>query len=261
MAAASDSHPSRPIRIGTQYGGFYYPRDLTSHLGPESFVVCAGAGEDILHDVTLAALTGATVHIVDPTPRAVAHVERVRRVLRGEEPVPRPDKRCGGGDPNYWRNVAAQAAGIGGKALAERIVLHPVALGSTCGRAAFYPPDNPAHVSHSLVRGMTSAARPALMVDVLSFEAFCARVGRRPSEIALLKLDVEGAELDILEGMLADAHARPRYLTVEFDRGWRGKEGTRDRPACDRMIARLQSEEGYTLLHISGADHSFVRAS
>jgi FkbM family methyltransferase len=246
-----------PMLVGTHYGGFHYPEDVFSRLSAESFVVCIGAGEDILHDVILAARTGADVHVVDPTPRAIAHVDKVKRILARELPATH-DPRCGGGEKSYWSRILELAPDEeAGKRLAARIHMHPVAVGSSCGRAAFYPPDNPAHVSHSLVRGMTSARRAALMVDVLSLAAFCDRAGRRPSELALLKMDVEGAELDILQAMLDDPTARPPFLAVEFDRGWRGQPGTRDRPACDRMIDRLRAE-GYALYHRAGADHTFV---
>lgn len=253
------SESLKPALIGTHYGGFHYPPDLFSRLSADSFIVCIGAGEDILHDVILAARTGADVHVVDPTPRAVAHVERVKRILAREEIAPQSDPRCGGGDSRYWARILELAPDEeAGKQLAAKIHMHPVAIGATCGRAGFYPPNNPEHVSHSLVRGMTSARHAALMVDVLSLAAFCERVGRRPSELALLKMDVEGAELDILKGMLNDPTARPPFLTVEFDRGWRGQPGTRDRPACDRMIRQLCTE-GYRLYHRVNADHTFIR--
>jgi FkbM family methyltransferase len=249
----------KPILVGTHYGGFHYPSDMFSRLSADSFIVCIGAGEDILHDLIIAARTGADVHVVDPTPRAVAHVERVKRILAREEAAPRTDPRSGGGDSSYWSRMLDLAPEEdAGKKLAARIHMHPVAISGSCGRAWFYPPDNPEHVSHSLVRGMTSAKRASKMVDVLSLAAFCERVGRRPSELALLKMDVEGAELDILKGMLGDSTARPLFLTVEFDRGWRGQPGTRDRPACDRMIRQL-CEAGYTQFYRLHADHTFIR--
>jgi FkbM family methyltransferase len=237
-------------------------------LGPDSLILCVGAGEDILHDVALAAETGARVHVVDPTPRAVAHVCRVRALLEQLEQrgraveVPAVDKRLGGGDPEYWpRIVRLGLEGDAGRRQPVRphqLVLHTVALGKAAGRAAFYPPADPSHVSHSLVQGMTGARRAALHVDVVTLTQLCAAAGRAPEDLDLLKLDVEGAECDVLDAMLDMPGCRPRYLLVEFDLGWRGDAKTRDRARCEALIKRLRAE-GYVLLKRDGADHSFVR--
>lgn len=58
-------------RLGTEYGGWWFVRTPSLRGGS---VISAGAGEDISFDVGLAREHGATVTVVDPTPRAVVHV-------------------------------------------------------------------------------------------------------------------------------------------------------------------------------------------
>jgi len=99
------------VRLGSDYGGWIVPAAL---LNRDSVCYCAGAGEDITFDLELVKRFGCQVHIFDPTPRAIAHVERV-------------------------------AAGV------PQIHFHPVGLWDCDATLKFYAPANPAHVSHSIL--------------------------------------------------------------------------------------------------------------
>ena len=107
-------------RFGTSYGGFYYPNEL--NLGNDSVIYCVGAGEDISHDCEIAKATGATVHILDPTPRAVTHVQYIKDLLDG-----RIDKiasrKFGGGDPTYLDRILD--TGIS----SEKLIIHDFGIG------------------------------------------------------------------------------------------------------------------------------------
>ena len=81
-------------RFGTEYGGFYYPSDLDG-LNKNSIIYCIGAGEDISHDIAVSHKTGASIFIMDPTPRAKEHVDLVKKVLKGTQ-APVHSKRFGG---------------------------------------------------------------------------------------------------------------------------------------------------------------------
>ncbi len=97
------------IRLGDAYGGWWVPRDL---LDAGSVCYLAGVGEDVTFDLALIAEVGCEVWAMDPTPRAVAHVESV------DEP---------------------------------RFHFIPEGLWSEDSELRFYEPLNPAHVSHSVV--------------------------------------------------------------------------------------------------------------
>ncbi len=60
------------VRLGSGYGGWWVP---TSALEPGHVAFLAGAGEDITFDLELHD-RGLVVYVFDPTPRAIACVER-----------------------------------------------------------------------------------------------------------------------------------------------------------------------------------------
>ena len=63
------------VRLGTAYGGWYFinRKDLWN-----STILSLGAGEDISFDVEFVTKYDAKIVIVDPTPRAIKHISKVR---------------------------------------------------------------------------------------------------------------------------------------------------------------------------------------
>jgi FkbM family methyltransferase len=96
---------------------------------------------------------------------------------------PAPDARKG-----LLRHVALNG-------LCDRVVVHPEALSAVAGRARFravgIQGDN---------RLISSDSAEGLEVGTTSIDAFCLAQGVRP---AFVKVDVEGAELDVLRGARA----------------------------------------------------------
>lgn len=196
----------RPIKVpvtrrGTEYGGWWFSptSDLRGGL-----VVCAGAGEDISFDVALAAEFGATVHIIDPTPRAVHHVEAVLRRLgqRSEAKfVP------GGAQPPHAYDVS--------RVDRDQIVLHRCALWNADTRVEFFPPANPDFISHTVGDWRNSGRHDdALTVQGRRLQSIL--TGQEADRIALLKLDIEGSEIEVLEDIFASG-IKPQQVLVEFD--------------------------------------------
>ena len=98
-------------------------------------------------------------------------------------------------------------------------------------------------------------------VESTGQEVDCITIGGLMDEhgienIDLLKMDIEGAEYDVLDGMLA-SDIRPKQLLVEFHHRFSsiGLEATRD------MIRRLE-EAGYRIFAVStvGREVSFLHA-
>ena len=87
------------VRFGTKYGGFYYPRNL-NFLNSDSIIYCVGVGEDISHDLSIANKLSSDLYLFDPTPRAIEHVNYIKKLLTGKGKLIR-NKHFGGGDPNY----------------------------------------------------------------------------------------------------------------------------------------------------------------
>ena len=172
-----------------------------------SVVICAGLGEDGSFDVELAANFSATVHIVDPTPRAIEHFSSI------SERFGKPRERVyseGGKQP-------AEAYDLLG-VKADQLHLHQVALWNEKSKVKFFLPKNETHVSHSLVNFQHdySLNTPFIEVDAVPLSELIAKIDVLPTDVALLKLDIEGAEIEVLEQMLSEG-CKPRQILVEFD--------------------------------------------
>jgi FkbM family methyltransferase len=202
-------------KIGTDYSGFYYPKNLDG-LDENSIIYCIGAGEDISHDIILANKLNSNVYIIDPTPRAIKHIELVKNVLEGKE-SPIFDKKIGGGRPyEYWKIILENKIDI------NKIKYINYGISNNEGKQKFYLPTNEEYVSCSLVEGMKSDKY--IEVNVKKLRSIMNELDH--NKIDLLKMDIEGSECDVIENMLEDK-IYPKYLAVEFDNTFK-KENTKN---------------------------------
>jgi FkbM family methyltransferase len=182
------------VRIGTGYGGWYCCRDL---LGPGRVAMCCGAGEDISFDVGLNARWGMRIICVDPTPRAIAHVTSLLDADRNGRAM-----QIEAGPLNY---------DLTGFRAAEFTFI-PRAVWSVDGELELYAPSDPVHVSYSALNLQHTAE--TIRVRSSTVTSILAEFG--VTRLSLLKLDIEGAEYEVLRSMLA-ANIHPGQLLVEFD--------------------------------------------
>jgi FkbM family methyltransferase len=117
------------------YGGYVLP---TSLLGTDSVCLFAGVGEDITFDLSVIARFGATVHSVDPVPRAATFI--------------------------------AEAA-----AHEPRLVFRPLALWSSDTTLTFHAPRQEGYVSQSAVNLHDTA--PAFDAPARSVESLMKELG------------------------------------------------------------------------------------
>lgn len=188
-------------RLGTAYGGWEFV-DLPDL--PGATILSCGLGEDASFDVEFAARYGATVIIVDPTPRAVAHFRAIES--RIGMPALRPYTDDGGLSPESYPLEGLHAA---------QLVLVEAALAREAGTVRFFAPPNPEHVSHSIVnfQNRYSSDTPYIEVRAVSIDDLVALTG---ANIPLVKMDIEGAEIEVIPHLL-DVGLRPTQLLVEFD--------------------------------------------
>lgn len=192
------------IRLGTEYGGWTFVDDPGLD---GATIVSGGLGEDASFDVEFARRYGATVIIADPTPRAISHFSeicsnfgknRVRNYVHGgDQPVDAYDLR-----------------GIG----ASNFRLVPKALWNCRTSLKFFAPDNPRHVSHSIVNFNHDYSQNTkhIEVDSLTLSDLLEEFGLTDSQLRLLKLDIEGAEVEVICDLL-DKGIRPHQILLEFD--------------------------------------------
>jgi len=190
------------VRVGSEYGGwtFEHSEDLLN-----STVISCGLGEDASFDVEFAAEFHAKVIIVDPTPRAIRHFDEIR-------------KRIGfASERSYVEGGKQSAESYDLRDLStESLFLEPRALWIEETQLRFFLPANPEHVSHSIVNYQNdySENTPFIEVPTITLEDLTTKYDLK--YLPLMKLDIEGAEINVVKHMLSNS-IRPRQLLMEFD--------------------------------------------
>jgi FkbM family methyltransferase len=215
------------VRYGSEYGGWYLPRGL--NLTRDDIVFSAGAGEDISFDLELLrAYSPKVIVIVDPTPRAVMHYEALMLSLTS------------GATTHDFLGGTYDLRGIDH----ARLTYEAAALWSDEGSVSFWEPWNPEHVSYSIVNFQQATGRE-ISVPSTRLKTLVAKYGCVPK---VLKLDIEGAETEVVTDMLA-CGIHPDLLAIEYDElGFPNATTTGKIIACHRALLDV----GYRLLHFDG---------
>lgn len=221
-------------KIGTGYGGWYVPDGFLSN---HSLCYGVGAGEDISFEVELINQYGCEVHCFDPTPRAQRHVDQLHRNTIN-------------GIPTSINDTVDVCYKVDPGCLA-RLHFHAIGLWSQDRMMRFYAPANPAHVSHSIVN--LQHTTDYFEADCRTLQTVMRTLGH--SGLSMLKLDVEGAEYEIL-GSLVESNIRPAVLCVEFDEGYNPLD-SEYLSRIVRMVSRVQAC-GYRLTYVDGWNATFA---
>jgi FkbM family methyltransferase len=196
-------------------GGWWY---APGHLDAGSIVYSLGVGDDIDFDLAVIGKYGVEVHAFDPTPSSVDMLE--------------------------------------GRVLPARFSFHPWAVTASDGSLTFYPrlrqDGSKSEVMYTMV-AEEETVDDAIEVPAYSLSTISEKLGHR--SIDLLKMDIEGAEYEVLDGLLTSP-VKPAQLLVEFHHRFPGigLEKTAD------MIERLR-DDGYKIFAVSeaGREVSFLR--
>ena len=204
--------------LGTEYGGYAVPTEIVEGSVGLSF----GAGEDISFETVIAGELSATVHIYDPTPRAI----------------------------EYCRNVIEDFDGRGG---GGEMFLHPFGVWSEPKVERFYSPSDPTHVSYSILNMQNTDEY--FEAECLSPTEILERL--HLDEVAFVKLNIEGAEYEVVNAMF-DSHIVPAVICITLDE----LHSPIDGDASDRIrnLVRRFAEQSYLPVHIRDCKVTFVRS-
>lgn len=236
-ALVAQDRPLPLVRLGTDYGGWQVPAE---GLGAGAVCVCAGAGEDISFDVALLTRYRADVHVLDPTPRAVAHVQGLIEATRAGRPFP-INNRAG----TRYELAAADL---------PRLHFHAIGLWKEDTTLHFHAPADPSHVSHSIVDLQKTGSVGGFAAPVQRLATFMA--AQALARIDLLKIDIEGAEYAVIGDMLASG-VRPGLVLIEFDEG-NHPPGSGGHARIRDCLAQLRAA-GYLLVGIEGWNATLQR--
>jgi len=188
---------------------------ITDGIGSDSVVYSFGIGEDASFDISLVNRFGLCVHAFDPTPKSIEWVRS--------------------------------------QTFVDKFVLHEFGLAAVDGEVTFNPPDNPMHVSHTILDRPSTRAR-AISVPVKKLKTIMSALGH--THIDILKMDIEGAEYAVIDD-LVKCGIQPKQILIEFHH----------RVSCvgiaktKTAVAQLRSM-GYALFSLSsnGEEFGFVRS-
>jgi FkbM family methyltransferase len=199
-----------------QAGGWRFQADA---LGRDSIVYSLGVGEDIDFDLYLIARFGLAVHAFDPTPSTLD-----------------------------W---------LADRDLPERFRFHPWAVAAEDGILILYPrvkrDGTRSRVMYTMVPE-DGSRDAAVEVPAFSLASIASKLGH--SQIDLLKMDIEGAEYEVLDTLLESA-VKPIQLLVEFHHRFAGIGPARTLDVIERL-----RNDGYRIFAISetGREFSFMRS-
>jgi FkbM family methyltransferase len=210
------------IRLGSGYGGWLIPENL---LSEDSVCYCAGVGEDVTFDIELIRMFNCKVFCIDPTPRSILHVAKLKESLyTGEEVFTSPE--------GIKYEVTSK--------ILNNLFFVPMGLWSENKIMRFFSPRNKEHVSHSIVN---------LQHTKDFFEAECKRLSILMSEFGhkkldLLKMNIEGAEGRILDSIIEDG-LDIKCIIVAFDENRKGQKYILE---TDKRIESLK-RNGYEIIY------------
>ena len=203
------------IRINTvKDGGWWFHPDM---LTGDSIVYSLGIGEDADFDLMLIKRFGCELHAFDPTPSTVD-----------------------------W---------IAARELPPAFHFHPWAVTARDGTLELYPrirrDGSRSTVMYTMVPEDASIEE-AIRVPTMSLASIARQLGH--DRVDLLKMDIEGAEYEVLDNLL-DSMVKPTQLLVEFHHRFPGIGPER----TEEMVGRLR-DAGYGLFAIAetGRELSFM---
>ena len=190
--------------LGTEYGGWHF---IKPKYNSKLNIFSAGVGEDVSFDIELLNNFNADIYFVDPTPRALEHMENVVSNLGNTNS--REYNNTSGKQPieaYNLKNISKNQIKIIDKALFNKHGL----------KVKFFLPKNKKHVSHSIsnFQNNFSNSTDHIFVETTTLEKIINEFN--VDYLDVLKLDIEGAEIEVLNKMLSN-RIFPDQILVEFD--------------------------------------------
>jgi len=222
------------LRLGSEYGGWTFEPSADLH---GAVIVSCGFGEDASFDTEFASRFHAKVIVVDPTPRAIRHFNAIQQHLG--QPSSQPYVK-GGLQPVASYDLR--------EITSDSLILEPSALWVENTTVKFFEPPDPRHVSHSIVNFQSNYDPNGshIQVPAITLETLIAKY--RLGILPLMKIDIEGAEISVIQYMLAKSLI-VRQLLVEFDEMLCPSD--RSRKEIEETDKKLR-QAGYICRHFDG---------
>ncbi len=213
--------PGGYVRLGSRYGGWWLDRGI---VGADPLMVDCGLGQDISFDAAFLSRFAGAVFGIDPNPQSLAwcrtHCPPGMHLL----------------ERAFWTSAGRTLTFH----LPREIVELPRGADGISGSLIG---------SHEYVSG--GASRSVTTTDLAELLAQARR-----AECDVLKLDIEGAEYEVLADLAARGLlAKCRQVLVEFHH----RVTHHTQQETDRVVAAVLAA-GFRLVHVEGRNYSFRRS-
>lgn len=212
--------PAGYQRLGTRYGGWWID---TGKLSQKPLLIDCGLGEDISFPLAFIEAFGGQVLGVEPNPRSLAYCRP--RLVPGMEIV----------EAAFWKDAG------------EAITFH-------LPRAQDQLPNGADGVSGSLV-GSHEYVDGGVVITVpsVTLPSLLEKAGRKVCDV--LKLDVEGAEYEILHSLVDRGELQSvKQVLVEFHHAV-----THHTLSETEAVVTMLEKDGLRLVHVEGRNYIFLR--
>lgn len=232
---------SKPKLYGTKYGGFYLPDNLVPKK-KDVVYYGIGVGEDVSFDVIISKIFNCNAYLVDPTPRSKKHYEKVSSFLNNNKVDYVTSE--GGGNNKYWDIIANN------KVDSSKLNFDFCGIGTKNDFLKFYMNKNPNYVSGSFNPNMNFVNKNNFInVNIKTIDNIMKKYNH--SHIDILKLDIEGLEIDVLNYTF-DLNIFPDIICVDFDSVREGK----NKKEFELLKKRLSN---YNLYYNDNYDITFIK--
>jgi FkbM family methyltransferase len=187
-------------KLGTHYGGWIIPQDI--QLDTNSIIYSGGVGEDISFDLLLSDKYKSQIVLIDPTHKAKRHFIEAKLFFQDKE----KNKFKGNIQSDYYSTIQSLDVSF------DSFTYVSVGLWNKETTLKFYKQSNKDYVSQSIIDGMFTQDYDTIQTKTIQQ----IMNENNHTHIDLLKLDIEGAEINVLHNML-DTGIYPTYLCIEFD--------------------------------------------
>jgi len=186
-------------------------------LNSESIIYSFGIGTDISFDIDIYTRYQPHIYMFDPTPASID-----------------------------W---------IKGKSLPQKMKFYDFGIAKKTSDAFFYLPKNPEHISGSILKHANVDTLRKVKVPLKSFKDICQQLGHK--HINVLKIDIEGAEYDVIESIIK-ADINIDQILLEFHSRFFEKGNIKTKHAI-----KLLNAYGYFIFAVSDSfeEVSFIKFS
>lgn len=199
-----DSKKFKYSYLGSKHGGWFLVDD---DISKESLILSVGLGEDASFDIELINKYHSKILILDPTPNAIDHYNNILNSI-GNSKISSYSETGKQSISSYdLKNIDI-----------KNFVFLPKALWTSSGKIKFYKPLNSDHISHSIINFQNNYSKFSEYIEVESIciDDLALQMKIDLKKITLMKLDIEGAEIEVLEDCM-NKNFKPRQILVEFD--------------------------------------------